>query len=71
MVKTNDGYFVVETKGREDVDVQYKDKRAREWGELALKLTKEKWGYLRIDQKDYEARVWKEFGELVQNRRLN
>jgi len=65
IVKTKDSHWVVETKGQEDVDVQFKDKRAKEWCEYASKLLKQKWGYMRIDQKDFEARKWNSFNDLV------
>lgn len=64
VVKTKNGMAVVETKGREDVDVQYKDKRAAEWAGFAKKLTKKDWFYLRIDQKDFENRDWHKLGDL-------
>lgn len=64
IVKTEDTNWIVETKGQEDIDVQYKDKRAKEWCKFATKLTGQKWDYLRIDQKDFEGRTWNRFSEL-------
>jgi type III restriction enzyme len=65
VVKTDEEIVIVETKGREDVDVQFKDKRAEEWCKFATKLTKQRWSYLRIDQKDFQRRVWQRFDDLV------
>jgi len=65
IIKTDEGVVIVETKGREDVDVQFKDKRAREWCKFATKLTKRSWSYLRIDQKAFQGRVWHRFSDLV------
>ena len=66
IVKTKDVNWIVETKGQEDVDVQYKDKRAKEWCEFATKLTRQNWDYLKIDQKDFEGRVWQRFSDLTE-----
>lgn len=65
IVKTKDVNWVVETKGQEDVDVQYKDKRAKEWCKFAEKLTGQKWDYKRIDQEGFEGRVWHRFSDLT------
>jgi type III restriction enzyme len=65
IVKIKDTNWIVETKGQEDVDVQYKDKRAKEWCKFATKLTGQNWDYVRIDQEDFEGRVWHRFTELT------
>lgn len=65
ILKTKGGMGIIETKGREDVDVQFKDKRAMEWAEFAMKLTKKSWFYLRIDQKDFEGRIWHRLNDLM------
>jgi len=54
IVKTADTYWVIETKGREDVDVKLKDKRAEEWCKQVSKLTDKEWTYKRIDQARFE-----------------
>ncbi len=41
-------YLIVETKGREDVDVVHKDKRIKLWCEDASNLTGNKWTFIRI-----------------------
>ncbi len=50
IIETDDGYFVVETKGVEMDDVELKDKRAVEWCEDASKLTTKKWKYIKVKQ---------------------
>ena len=59
------GHLIVETKGREDVDVEYKDKRIKLWCEDATKLTMSKWAFKRIDQEDFEKYRFKSVKELV------
>lgn len=67
VVETDDGFFVVETKGAETDDVQYKDKRAEEWCEDASKLTKKKWKYLKVKQIIFdENQNIKTFAKLVE-----
>jgi len=64
LTKKNE-HLIVETKGREDVDVEYKDKRIKLWCEDATKLTKSKWAFKRIDQEDFEKYRFKSIKELV------
>ena len=58
-------YLIVETKGREDIDVEHKDKRIKLWCEDATKLTKSKWAFKRIDQEDFEKYRFKGIKELI------
>ncbi len=58
-------YLIVETKGREDIDVVHKDKRTKLWCEDAAKLTKSKWAFKRIDQEDFEKYRFKSIKELI------
>ncbi|NMC58662.1 MAG: hypothetical protein GYA51_04640, partial [Candidatus Methanofastidiosa archaeon] len=57
--------LIVETKGREDVDVEHKDKRIKLWCEDATKLTKDKWSFKRINQEDFEKYRFKSIQELI------
>lgn len=57
--------LIVETKGREDVDVEHKDKRIKLWCEDATKLTKDKWSFKRINQGDFEKYRFKSIQELI------
>jgi type III restriction enzyme len=58
-------HMIIETKGREDVNVEYKDKRIRLWCEDATNLTKSKWSFIRVDQADFEKYRFKSIKELV------
>ena len=65
VVSTNNDHLIVETKGREDVDVEHKDKRIKLWCEDAAKLTKSKWSFKRIDQEDFEKYRFRSIKELI------
>lgn len=45
--------WLIETKGWEQADVQYKDNRAKEWCKDATELTKTEWRYLKVKYADY------------------
>jgi type III restriction enzyme len=57
--------WIIETKGREDVEVKLKDNAAINWCNTATELTKEKWNYLKVLQKEYEALHPDNFEELL------
>jgi type III restriction enzyme len=61
----NNEHFIVEAKGREDVDVQHKDKRIKLWCEDATNLTKSNWSFQRIDQEDFEKYSFNSVKELI------
>ena len=66
VVKLSNGdYWVMETKGLEDVDVKYKDKRAMLWCEDATKLTKDNWSFLRINQDVFNKYRFRSVKELL------
>jgi type III restriction enzyme len=66
IISTNEGeHLIVETKGREDVDVEHKDKRIKLWCEDATKLTKSKWSFKRADQEDFKKYRFKSIKELI------
>lgn len=48
-------HYLIETKGREDVDVANKDRAARLWCESATRLTGQEWQYLKVPQKEFEG----------------
>ncbi len=63
---TADGaYHLIETKGREDVDVVNKDRAASLWCENATRLTGTDWQYIKIPQKEYEKLNADEFADLM------
>ena len=63
---TKDGdYWLIETKGREDIEVQLKDQAAHHWCETASSLTDTTWKYLKVLQKDFEKLHPDEFSDLL------
>jgi type III restriction enzyme len=66
VVKTRDqGMFMVETKGREDVEVARKDARARKWCEDASSLSGTSWKYVKVPQAIFESTNATDFAGLV------
>ena len=65
VVVTDTGaHWLVETKGREDVDVANKDRAAKLWTENATRLTGTAWDYVKVPQKEYEKLNADEFSDL-------
>jgi len=58
-------HYLVETKGREDVDVANKDRAATLWCENATRLTSTHWQYLKVPQKEFEKLQPDEFGDVL------
>ena len=65
VLTSNNEYFIIEAKGREDVDVERKDKRIKLWCEDATNLTKSSWFFKRVDQEDFEKYRFKSVKELI------
>jgi len=65
ILTNNNEHIVVETKGREDVDVEHKDKRINLWCEDATNLTGSRWVFIRVNQEDFERYRFKSVKELV------
>lgn len=57
--------YLVETKGREDIDVAHKDRAARIWCENATLLTGTSWSYLKVPQKEFESLQPADFADLL------
>ncbi len=57
--------WLIETKGREDVDVRLKDNAAANWCDAASRLTADQWRYLKVPQKDFEKLHPETFEELM------
>ncbi len=57
--------YLIETKGREDVDVANKDRAATLWAENATRLTGTEWKYIKVKQAEYEALQATEFADVV------
>jgi type III restriction enzyme len=66
VVVTNNGnHYLVETKGREDIDVVHKDRAAQIWCENATDLTGTGWNYIKVPQKDFETLQPTHFADLL------
>jgi len=61
----NNECLIVETKGREDVDVERKDQRIKSWCEDVTKLTNKKWDFNRINQEDFEKYRFESIKQLL------
>ena len=63
---TADGiHHLIETKGREDTDVEHKDRAAMIWCENATALTGVMWDYKKVMQKQFEQLRPDDFEDLV------
>ncbi len=66
IVETEDCFYLMETKGEEDINIRYKDKAATEWCKTARKSGTE-WKYVKIMAKDFEENSTLTFSQLVKN----
>jgi len=57
--------WIVETKGREDIEVKLKDNAAISWCDSATQLTTENWKYLKVPQKEFQELHPESFEELL------
>ncbi|CAN5574091.1 hypothetical protein BH20ACI4_BH20ACI4_27850 [soil metagenome] len=64
-VDTSGTRWLLETKGREDIDVQHKNQRAEKWCNDATELTGIDWQFLMIPQKQFEKLSPQNFTDLV------
>lgn len=64
-VKEDGSRWIIETKGREDIEVKLKDNAAINWCNTATELTGSEWKYLKVLQKDFEGLRPADFGELL------
>jgi len=58
-------HFLIETKGREDIDVAHKDRAARNWCDHATLLTGTAWRYVKVPQADFGRLQATELSELA------
>ena len=63
-------HYLVETKGREDLDVAHKDRAAQIWCENATLLTGIAWGYFKVPQREFERLRPDSFSDLFVLRSL-
>ncbi len=64
-IASNGVHYLIETKGREDVDVVGKDRAAILWCENATRLTGQEWQYVQVPQKEYEDLHPDEFSDVL------
>ena len=64
-VAKNRAHYLIETKGREDVDVANKDRAAILWCENATRLTETQWQYIKVPQKEFEKLQPTEFADVL------
>ena len=57
--------WIIETKGREDIEVRLKDNAAIHWCNTATDLSNTEWKYLKVLQKDFEGLRPDSFSELL------
>lgn len=62
---TDGSHWIIETKGREDIEVKRKDEAAKRWCENATHLTGTNWQYLKVPQKEFEVLHPSTFKELI------
>ena len=63
---TADGvHHLIETKGRQDIDVKHKDRAAELWCENATILTGTEWIYRKVLQKEFEKLQPSDFADLI------
>jgi hypothetical protein len=61
---TDGSHWLLETKGREDIEVRLKDNAALNWCDAATNLTGVSWQYLKVLQKDFENLKPDSFADL-------
>ncbi len=65
VVRAKNTYFVLETKGREDIDVEFKDRRIVVWCEDVSKITGMEWKFTRVNEEDFKKYHFDSLNELV------
>lgn len=56
---------LIETKGREDPDVAYKDRAAGLWCDNATRLTTQHWSYVKVPQAGFDRLQPSSFTDLL------
>ena len=67
IVKTENCFYLIETKGKEDINVRYKDKAATEWCKSTTKGTGFPWMYVKIMAKDFGDFSTLNLSHLIRN----
>ena len=71
VVTRNNEFYLVETKGLVDIEVANKEKRAKQWCKDVSNITKQRWNYVRINQKLFDEYIYSSFEELVKSVKIN
>ncbi len=61
----DDTHYLIETKGREDIDVAHKDRAATIWCENATLLTGTAWRYVKVPQMEFGKLQAGDFADVV------
>jgi len=64
-ISSDDINWIIETKGREDIEVKMKDNAAINWCNTATQLTGHLWNYLKVPQQEFEKLHPDSFEDLV------
>jgi len=64
-ISEDDTNWIIETKGREDIEVKLKDNAAINWCKVATELTDSSWQYIKVPQKEFEQLHPEQFEELI------
>jgi len=66
--RTNQEVFIIETKGREDLDVPLKTERLKQWCDDVNSVQSEiKYDFIFVDEEDFHKYKPQSFSELVKN----
>jgi type III restriction enzyme len=65
VVGARDNFYLIETKGMEEAELEQKMRYAKEWCKKISELTKNKWFYLKISKKDFEKYKTQKFSSLA------
>lgn len=64
-VLADGSHHLIETKGREDLDVAHKDRAAQLWCDNATRLTGTDWTYTKVPQRSFEKLEATLFADLA------
>jgi type III restriction enzyme len=65
IVCANDEFYLIETKGLEEEELELKMRSARDWCKRVSELSGKKWRYLKISKQDFEKYKGEKFSNLV------
>jgi type III restriction enzyme len=65
VVFANNNFYLIETKGMEEAELEIKMRHAKEWCKRVSELSKYKWFYFKISKSDFEKYKNQKFSTLV------